>query len=71
MDYGEVQDRIDAIRNLHLDSDRERIRRVMNGGAAGIQAVLNWEDGGNRNGVGSSDGLGVDLPTANVMWSGL
>jgi hypothetical protein len=64
----EIQSRIDALRHLHYDSDRDRIRAVMNGGAEGIQAVLAW--GSDNPGRDAAD-LGVDLPTANVMWSGL
>ena len=66
--YAEISERIDALRNLHQNSDRERIRAVMNGGAAGIQAVLAW---GSDNPAQEAAALGVDLPTANVMWSGL
>jgi len=66
--YSEVNERIDALRHLHHDSDRERIRAVMNGGAAGIQAVLTW---GSDNPGKEAAALGIDLPTANIMWSGL
>lgn len=68
MQTGEVQSRIDALRQLHHDSDRDRIRAVMNGGAEGIQAVLTW---GSKNPAEDAKDLGIDLPTANVMWSGL
>jgi len=66
--YSEINERIDTIRNLHADSDRDRIRAVMNGGAEGIQAVLAW---GSDNPGKDAAALGVDLPTANIMWSGL
>jgi len=66
--YSEVNERIDALRHLHHDSDRERIRAVMNGGARGIQAVLTW---GSDNPAKEAAELGIDLPTANIMWSGL
>jgi hypothetical protein len=68
MIYTEINERIDTIRNLHIDSDRDRIRAVMNGGAEGIQAVLAW---GSDNPGKDAAALGVDLPTANIMWSGL
>jgi len=68
MQYGDITVRIDTIRNLHQNSDRDRIRAVMNGGAAGIQAVLAWDDGHPGQ---EAAALGIDLPTANVMWSGL
>jgi hypothetical protein len=68
MIYTEISERINSIRNLHVDSDRERIRAVMNGGAEGIQAVLAW---GSDNPAKDAAALGVDLPTANIMWSGL
>jgi hypothetical protein len=66
--YSEISERIDALRHLHHDSDRERIRAVMNGGAQGIQAVLAW---GSDNPAKEAAELGIDLPTANIMWSGL
>jgi len=66
--YAEINERIDALRHLHHDSDRERIRAVMNGGAQGIQAVLAW---GSSNPAKEAAELGIDLPTANIMWSGL
>ena len=56
------------IRSLHSLRDRDRIRAVMNGGAEGVQAVLAW--GSDSPGRDASE-IGVDLPTANIMWSGL
>ncbi len=68
MNYSEISSRVDALRQLHVDSDRDRIRAVMNGGAAGVMAVLTW---GAQNPAVEAAKLGLDLPTANVMWSGL
>lgn len=68
MEYGDIVSRIDTIRNLHVDSDRDRIRAVMNGGARGIQAVMTWDS---KNPAKDAADLGIDLPTANIMWSGL
>lgn len=53
----------------HTDlADRNRIRSILNGGAEGVRAVLNPtlhpDDPKNKS-------LGVDLPTANIMHSGL
>lgn len=67
-DYEYLRERIDALRNQHDSLDRRRIRAIMNGGAAGVQAVLAWDEKGP---TGSTEGLGVDLPTANLMHSGL
>ena len=64
MDAGQVLERAQILRSQTQMADRQRIRSVMNGGAEGVQAVLNW-------GRESSSDLGVDLPTANVMFSGL
>ena len=71
-----IRDRAHVLKGLHSTADRQRIRAVMNGGAAGVQSVLNWDQGTPKNGPGSgkgadSTGLGVDLPTANIMHSGL
>ena len=70
-----VLDRANVLKGLHSTSDRARIRAVMNGGAQGVHAVLQWEGGTPYQGPGSGKGadgsLGVDLPTANVMYSGL
>jgi len=45
----------------------------MNGGAAGVQAVLNngIPNHGPGSGKGADSDLGVDLPTANIMYSGM
>ena len=63
-DASDVLERADALRSQTDMWDRARIRAIMNGGAEGVQAVLNW--GRDRN-----ESLGVDLPTANIMHSGL
>jgi len=72
--YGEIHDKVQALKGLANVRDRNRIRAVMNGGAAGVQAVLNH--GGTPNhgpgsGKGADSDLGVDLPTANIMYSGM
>ena len=75
--YGDIMDRVSSLRSTVNVMDRSRIRAVMNGGALGVKAVLNWNGGtvGPQHGAGSGHGadtnLGVDLPTANVMYSGL
>jgi hypothetical protein len=68
MDNTELQERIDALVGMHNRYDRRRIRAVMNGGAEGVQAVLSWSQTGP---IKEAQDLGVDLPTANIMWSGL
>jgi len=72
MSADDVIERADILKGLHSSSNRQRIRDVMNGGAQGVQAVLS--QGVPYQGPGSgkgADSLGVDLPTANIMWSGL
>ncbi len=71
-----VLDRANILKGMANISDRARIRAIMNGGALGVQSVLNWGGGTPYQGPGSgkgpdSTGLGVDLPTANIMYSGL
>jgi len=72
-DYAEVMDKARALKGLGNVQDRSRIRAVMNGGAEGVQAVLN--NGvpyqGRGSGKGADSNLGVDLPTANIMYSGM
>ena len=64
----EVNNRVDHLRNSHNLMDRRRIRAVMNGGAEGVQAVLGWDENGPAH---QMKDLGADLPTANLMYSGL
>ena len=76
MDIGDVLDRAQILKGQHDSSDRQRIRAVMNGGALGVQSVLNWGGSGTPfqgagSGKGADSGLGVDLPTANIMYSGM
>ena len=72
-DVATILDRINVLKASGDMADRQRLRAVMNGGALGVQAVLNG--GVPLHGPGSGKGpdtnLGVDLPTANIMWSGL
>jgi len=75
MGYGDVMDKVNALKSTASLDDRARIRAVMNGGAVGVQAVLSYQGGVPNQGPGSGKGphtdLGVDLPTANIMASGL
>jgi len=66
--YPELRERIDALRNQQDLMSRRRIRSVMNGGQEGVQAILGWDANGPAKDL---QDLGVDLPTANLMWSGL
>lgn len=53
---------------------RVRIRQIMNGGAEGVEAVLAWNLGKEASSHGDgrlSDMIGVDLPTVNLVASGL
>ena len=75
-DFEHILDRATVLKGMTNMDDRRRIRDVMNGGAAGVMAVMNHEAGQPYQGPGSgkgadSSGLGVDLPTANIMSSGL
>lgn len=65
----EIRERIDLMRMQVSAMDRRRIRAVMNGGAEGVRAVLAWGDDGPYD--EKDNRLGVDLPTANFMYSGL
>jgi hypothetical protein len=66
--YRDLRSRVDSLRNQYSEYDRRRIRAVMNGGAKGVQAVLDWGQEGPEQDLRD---LGVDLPTANYMHSGL
>jgi hypothetical protein len=74
-DVAWILDRANILKGMHNSDDRARIRAVMNGGAEGVRSVLSWNSGRPKQGPGSGAGedtdLGVDLPTANVMYSGL
>ena len=71
MNADDVLDRANVLRNQSQMADRARIRSVMNGGAEGVQAVLNYDGNNFGQKTSSRANLGVDLPTANVMFSGL
>ncbi len=60
--YADILDRVMSLRGIANGDDRGRVRAVMNGGAIGVQAVLNWEQPGQGpgSGKGASGGLGVD-----------
>jgi len=66
MDVDEVIDRAATLKNMVNMHDRTRLRDVMNGGAEGVKAVL--DSAALSTGPSS---LGVDLPTANIMHSGM
>jgi len=74
MSADEVLDRSYTLKGLHNVGDRQRIRAVMNGGGEGVMAVLNHGRGvpyqGPGSGKGADSGM-TDLPTANIMYSGL
>ena len=77
-DANTVLERIDMIRRhnriqLH---DRARIRSIMNGGVDGILAVMAWDMGKgasmrNESRARVANAYGTDLPTVNLMASGL
>ena len=69
LDVEDVVERAAYLKNLADLTDRERIRAVMNGGAQGVQAVLNSAAMSQQ--LSLPSGFGVDLPTANIMYSGL
>jgi hypothetical protein len=78
MSIADILDRALILKGMHSDADRNRIRSVMNGGAEGVQAVLARggpgapiRTQGSGTGKGSDSSLGIDLPTANIMFSGL
>jgi hypothetical protein len=68
LQYHEILERADRLRAGHDQLERRRIRAVMNGGAEAVQAILGWGHDGPE---GDIRDLGNDLPTANIMWSGL
>lgn len=68
MMFGEILERADSLKMGHDITERRRIRAIMNGGPEGVQAVLGWGVDGPE---GDMEDLGVDLPTANIVWSGV
>lgn len=67
--YDEVLERVSHLTKSVNLVDRQRIRAVMNGGVEGVQSVLDWGVAGINDPTDYD--LGADLPTANVMYSGL
>ena len=75
----ELQDRIlqrvEALKasNNDLRQDRERIRHIMNGGVDGIYATMVWDQGKDSSSRGrrAAEQLGIDLPTVNLVASGM
>jgi len=66
-----ILDRLDVLRaeNSAYADDRWRVRQIMNGGAAGIAAIMAWDQGKGTSGKLSK--LGADLPAVNMMASGV
>lgn len=75
--YDELHDRLVALKaqNLGQLEDRWRIRSILDGGTQGIYAVMAWNQGKGAsmtNMLNEVEELyGVDLPTVNMMDSGL
>ena len=67
-----VLNRIQSLRQLNADAEPEkwRIRSIMNGGADGMRSVMAWDQGKGSSGHLNSS-FGTDLPTVNLMASGL
>lgn len=59
--------------NTEVRNDRERIRMIMNGGVEGIKAVMAWDYGKGSSMSASQikDAYGVDMPTVNLLQTGL
>ena len=68
-----VLHRLDALRITHdtYAPDHWRIRQIMNGGAAGIEAIMAWDLGKGSSGRINAKALGTDLPAVNMMASGV
>lgn len=75
VDSNEVIERVEALKGANMDllSDRLRVRYVMNGGTEGIYATLVWDQGkaASSRGKAMASDLGVDMPTVNLIASGL
>jgi hypothetical protein len=76
MDLNQKLERIDFLRQMNSDvhSERDRIRAIMNGGPDGIKAVMMWDHSGKSSSSSSStdaDDFGADLPTVNLIASGM
>ena len=75
MDFADIVDRVSLLKSSADISERGRIRAILDGGALGVQAVLNGgmgiPYGGPGSGKGNDSSMGVDLPTANIMHSQL
>jgi len=55
--------------NIELELDKLRIRNIMDGGPEGIMAIMAWNKG--RQDGASAASLGEDLPSVNMMASGV
>ncbi len=69
MSVAEIVERATYLKGLANITDRTRIRDVMNGGAPGVRAVLNSSEMNRK--LDLPSGFGIDLPTANIMYSSL
>jgi len=67
-DFDEILERASALRQSADLTNRKRIRDIMNGGPAGVQAALQPNYGSS---TGRQKSLGPDLPTSNLLLSGL
>ena len=68
LQFAEILERADRLKMGHDAMERRRLRAVMNGGVEGVQAILGWGMDGPETDLRD---LGMDLPTANIIWSGM
>lgn len=59
--------------NQEAFTDRHRTRMILDGGPDGIYAVMAWDQGKSSSSRGKdiAKAIGIDLPTVNIMASGL
>ena len=69
MNIDDILDRAGVLKELHASQDRNRIRAVMNGGALGVQSVLNY-GGTPYQGPGSETHLHVNHPCRHDTGAG-
>ena len=72
-DYGRVLERISELRSAGATeaAERRRIQAIMDGGVAGIQAVMAWDQGRQGNQTDIARKYGYDLAAVNLMASGV
>lgn len=68
-----ILDRVDHLKqsNADVQDEKWRIRAIMNGGADGVNAVMAWNMGKGNSPGRVHEQIGVDLPTVNLVASGL